>query len=155
MVGPRTKRGRVALGLALLGGVVLVVSGFASWTQPARIAWPSYTDGVPNVVVHPSDLSFRLGSAALGLVAVALVVRTRGQRAHWMTWLALLLLGGSGIALGLDGLRVVARHYAFGSRIANDMTIDGFRHGVLNYVELAGAALLCVSPLAALRASRQ
>ena len=37
---------------------------------------------------------------------------------------------------------------------ADDMTLTGFHHGALNYLELAGASLLCVSPLAALRASR-
>jgi len=155
MVGPRTKRGHAALALAALGGFVLVVSALASWTQPARIAWPSYTDGVPNLIAHPSDLAFRLGAALLGAVALALVVLTRRGVAHPVSWLVLALLGIGGIALGLDGLRTVAHHYAFGSMIANDMTLDGFRHGMLNYVELAGAGLLCISPLAALRASRQ
>lgn len=154
MVGPRTKRGRAALALAALGGIVLVGSAFASWTQPARIAWPSYTDGVPNLIIHPSDISFRLGAAALGVVALVLVALARRGVAQPVTWLLLAMLGFGGIALGLDAFRTVAHTYAFGSMIANDMTLDGFRHGTLNYVELAGAALLCVSPLAALRASR-
>lgn len=154
MVGPRTKRGRAALALAALGGIVLVSSALASWTQPARIAWPSYTDGVPNLITHPSDLLFRLGAAALGAVALALVALARRGVAHPGMWLLFATLGIVGVALGLDGLRTAAHTYAFGSMIANDMTLYGFQHGTLNYVELAGAGLLCVSPLAALRASR-
>ena len=36
-----------------------------------------------------------------------------------------------------------------------NITLDGFHHGALNYVELAGAALLCLAPVAALRPARQ
>ena len=155
MVGPRTKRGQLALALAALGGLVLLASAVGSWTAPAHVAWPRYTDGVPDLLTHPSDLAFRLGAALLGLVALAVVVLTRRGIAHPSLWSLLALLGLGGVALGIDGFRTVEHHHAFGSMIANDMTLQGFRHGVLNYVELAGAALLCISPLAALRASRR
>ena len=133
---------------------MLCVSAVASWTEPARIAWPSYTDGVPNLIAHPSDLEFRLAAALLGAVALSIVGLTRRGVAHPVIWLFLAVLGLAGVAVGLDGFRTVAHHYGFGSRIANDMTLPGFRHGLLNYVELTGAGLLCLSPLAALRASR-
>jgi hypothetical protein len=154
MVGPRSRRGRAALALAALGGVVLVVSAFSSWTQPATIARPSYTDGVPNAISHPSDLAFRLGAAALGVVALALVARSR-RRARHLHWAVLAALGLGGLALGIDALQVVEHQSGFGSLFVNDMSLGGFRHGALNYVELAGASLLCVSPLAAVRATRR
>jgi hypothetical protein len=45
----------------------------------------------------------------------------------------------------------VAHYHGFGSMVANDMTLYGFHHGALNYLALAGAALLCLAPLAAIR----
>jgi hypothetical protein len=133
--------------------MVLVVSAFSSWTQPAEIARPSYADGVPNAISHPSDLVFRLGAAALGIAALALVVATR-KRTLRLQWVVIAMLGFAGLALGIDGLQVVEHQPGFGSFFVNDMTLGGFRHGPLNYVELAGASLLCVSPFSALRASR-
>jgi hypothetical protein len=155
VVGPRTKRGRLAQVLAGIGGAVLLASAFSSWAQPAQVPWPRYTDGVPDFISHPSDFLFRLGAGLLGaaaLVLVGLAGRGIGSR---LAWVALAAVGLGGIALGLDGFATVAHYPGFGSMIANDMTLDGFHHGPLNYLELAGASLLAVSPLAALRASRR
>ena len=132
---------------------MLVASAFSSWTQPSQIARPSYADGVPMLVSHPSDLEFRLGAAALGLVALLVVAATR-RRSHAFLWGLLVVLGLGAIALGLVGLQAVEHQRGFGSLFLNDMTLAGFGHGDLNYVELAGAALLCISPFAALRPSR-
>jgi hypothetical protein len=155
VVGPRTKRGRLALVLAAVGGAVLVASAFSSWAQPARVPWPNYADGVPDFISHPSDALFRTGAGLVGVAALALVALARSGFAGGLSWLVLALLGIGGIAFGLAGFETVAGYPAFGSIVANDMTLDGFHHGVLNYVELAGAALLCVAPVAALRPARQ
>jgi len=155
VVGPRTTRGRFALVLAGIGGAVLLVSAFSSWAQPQRVTWPSYTDGVPDFISHPSDALFRLGAGLLGAAALVLVGLAGRGIAGRLAWIALAAVGLGGIALGLEGLATVAHYEGFGSMIANDMTLDGFHHGPLNYVELAGASLLVVSPLAALRARRQ
>jgi hypothetical protein len=150
VVAPRSKRGRPALAPAALGGVVLVASAVRSWAEPAHVPWPSYVDGVPDVISHPSDLLFRLAAALVGVAALAVVVRARRRR----SWVLLEALGLGALALGLAGLTTVSHYRGFGSLVANDMTLTGFRHGALNYVELAGASLLCLSPLAALSASR-
>jgi hypothetical protein len=144
----------LALALAAFGGVVLLSSTVASWAQPAHVPWPSYTDGVPDFISHPSDVLFRLGAAVLGAAALVLVALVRRGVSQRLAWAALAVLGLGGIALGLDGFATIARYPGFGSIVANDMTLTGFHHSVLNYVELAGASLLSVSPLAALRASR-
>jgi hypothetical protein len=154
MAGPRTRRGRLALMLASAGGVILVLSAISSWAQPARVAWPSYTDGVPDFISHPSDLTFRLGAALLGASAIAVVVVARRSNKARLPYLAIALLGVAGLAVGLGAFASVEHYRGFGSIIANDMTITGFRHGLLNYAELAGAALLCAAPLTALKAGR-
>ena len=154
MAGPRTKRGRWALALAAAGGLLLVASAFSSWTEPAHVSWPSYTDGVPDFISHPSDALFRVGSGLLGASALVLVGLARRGVSHRLSWLLLALLGLGGIVLGLEGLAAVEHHRGFGSTVANDMTLTGFRHGPLNYAELVGASLLCLSPLAAIQASR-
>jgi hypothetical protein len=140
--------------LAAVGGAILVLSAINSWVQPAHVAWPSYADGVPDFISHPSDLTFRLGAALLGASAIAVVAVARRSNASRLPFLAIALLGLAGLAVGLGGFASVEHYRGFGSIVANDMTITGFRHGLLNYAELAGAALLCVSPLAALKASR-
>ena len=155
MVGPRTDRGRLALALAGIGGVVLLASAFSSWAQPAHVPWPSYTDGVPDFISHPSDALFRVGAGLLGLAAIVVVALARLGVTRRLAWAALSLLGLGGIALGLDGFATVEQYHGFGSMVANDITLTGFHHGVLNYVELAGASLLSASPLAALKASRR
>jgi hypothetical protein len=142
----------LALALAGIGGAVLLASAFSSWVQPARVPWPAYTDGVPDFISHPSDMLFRLGAALLGAAALVLVGLARRGVTSRFSWAALALLGLGGIALGVDGFTTVEHYRGFGSMIANDMTLTGFHHGALNYLELAGASLLCVSPLAALRA---
>ena len=144
----------MALALASLGATVLLASTVESWAQPAHVPWPNYTDGVPDFISHPSDALFRLGAGLLGVAALVLVGLVRRGVVHRLAWPALAALGLGGIALGLDGFATVAGYPGFGSMMANDMTLTGFRHGTLNYVELAGASLLSVSPLAALRASR-
>jgi hypothetical protein len=154
LVGPRTKRGRLALAMAALGGIVLLASSLQSWAQPAHVPWPNYTDGVPDFISHPSDALFRVGAGLLGAVALVLVGLARRGFRRRLAWAAIAVLGLGGIALGLDGFTTVAGYRGFGSMVANDMTLNGFRHGPLNYVELAGASLLSISPLAALRASR-
>jgi len=154
VAGPRTKRGRWALALAAAGGLLLVASAFSSWTEPAHVSWPSYTDGVPDFIPHPSDALFRVGSGLLGASALVLVWLARRGVSHRLSWLLLPLLGLGGIALGLEGLIAVEHHRGFGSMIANNMTLTGFRHGPLNYAELVGASLLCLAPLAAIHASR-
>jgi hypothetical protein len=155
VVGPRTERGRLALALAGIGGVVLLASAFSSWAQPAHVPWPSYTDGVPDFISHPSDALFRVGAGLLGLAAIVVVALARLGVTRRLAWAALSLLGLGGIALGLDGFATVEQYHGFGSMVANDITLTGFHHGVLNYVELAGASLLSASPLAALKASRR
>jgi hypothetical protein len=155
VVGPRTERGRLALALAGIGGVVLLTSAFSSWAQPAHVPWPSYTDGVPDFISHPSDALFRVGAGLLGLAALVVVALARLGVTRRLAWAALSLLGVGGIALGLDGFATVEQYHGFGSMVANDITLTGFHHGVLNYVELAGASLLSASPLAALKASRR
>jgi hypothetical protein len=155
VVGPRTERGRLALALAGIGGAVLLASAFSSWAQPAHVPWPSYTDGVPDFISHPSDALFRVGAGLLGLAALVVVALARLGVTRRLAWAALSLLGLGGIALGLDGFATVEQYHGFGSMVANDMTLTGFHHGVLNYVELAGASLLSASPLAALKASRR
>ena len=117
------------------------------------MSWPSYTDGVPDFISHPSDALFRVGAGLLGASALVLVGLARRGVSHRL-WLLLALLGIGGIALGLEGLAAVEHHRGFGSTIANDMTLTGFRHGPLNYAELVGASLLCLAPLAAIQASR-
>jgi hypothetical protein len=97
---------------------------------------------------------FRVGAGLLGAATLVLVGLARRGFMRRLAWAAIALLGLGGIALGLDGFTTVAGYPGFGSMVANDMTITGFRHGALNYVELAGASLLSISPLAALRASR-
>jgi len=154
VLGPPTKRGRLALALAALGGAVLVASAAGSWVEPARVAWPSYADGVPDFISHPSDLLFRVGAALIGAAALALVGLAGRGRAQ-AAWALIALLGAGGVALGVAGLDTVAGYRGFGSLVANDMTLTGFRHGALNYLELAGASLLAVSPLAAVRVSRR
>jgi hypothetical protein len=144
----------LALALATLGGVVLLASTVESWVQPAHVPWPNYADGVPDFISHPSDALFRLGAGLLGTGALVLVALLRRGVAQRAAWPALAGLGLGGIALGLGGFATVAAYPGFGSMVANDMTLTGFQHGALNYVELAGAALLSVSPLAAVRASR-
>jgi len=152
VVGPRTTRGRFALVLAGIGGAVLLASASSSWAQPAYVPWPSYTDGVPNLISHPSDFLFRLGAGLLGAAALALVGLAGRGVAGRLAWIALAAVGLGGIALGLDGFATVSHYPGFGSLVANDMTLYGFHHGALNYLELAGASLLAASPLAALRA---
>ena len=154
MVGPRTTRGRLALALAGIGGAVLLASAFSSWVQPAHVPWPNYTDGVPDFISHPSDALFRLGAGLLGAAALVLVGLARRGVKSGLPWAGLAILGLGGIAVGLAGFTSVEHYPGFGSLVANDMTLTGFHHGALNYLELAGASLLCVSPLAALRASR-
>ena len=129
----------------------MVVSAFSSWAQPSHVPWPSYTDGVPDFIAHPSDLPFRVGAALLGTAALVLVGLVRRAAAPPLPFLLLALLGLGGIALGLHGFDTVEHYRGFGSMNANDMTLIGFRHGLLDYAELLGAALLCVAPLAALR----
>ena len=148
-MGPRSTRGKWALALAALGGVILIASAFNSWAQPSRVPWPSYTDGVPDRIAHPSDLLLRLGAALLGAAALAAVGLARRGVAHPLPWLALALVGPAAVVVGVVGLDTVSHYRGFGSMIANDMTLSGFRHGPLNYAELAGAALVCLSPLAA------
>jgi hypothetical protein len=154
VAGPKTKRGRQALALAGLGGAILLVSALGPWVQPARVSWPNYTDGVPDWISHPSEARYRLVAALLGAFALAVVALVRLGVAHPIAWVLLGAVGLGGIALGLVGLETVAGYRGFGSMVANDMTLSGFQHGPLNYAELAGAALLCVSPLAALRSAR-
>jgi hypothetical protein len=151
VAGLRTTRGRLALAPAAIGGAVLVVSAFSSWAQPAHVPWPSYADGVPDFISAPSDALFRIVAGLLGAVALVLVGRGMTSR---FSWALLAALGIGGVVLGVVGLDAVSHHRGFGSIVANDMTIEGFHHGVLNYVELAGASLLCVSPLGARTASR-
>ena len=118
------------------------------------MSWPSYADGVPDFLSHPSDALFRIGSGLLGASALVLVGLARRGVAHRLAWLLLTLIGIGGIVLGLKGFAAVEHHRGFGSMIANDMTLNGFRHGPLNYAELVGASLLCLAPLAAIKASR-
>jgi hypothetical protein len=149
VAGPRTRRGRFALALAVIGGAVLVASAVSSWAQPARVAWPSYTDGVPDLISHPSDAAFRAGAALLGVAALALVALARAGIANRLAWVVIAALGLGGIALGIAGFTTVEGYYGFGSLVANDMTLSGFHHGPLNYVELAGASMLLLASLAA------
>src|SRR5262249_45713352 len=137
VVGPRTTRGRFALVLAGLGGAVLLASAFSSWVEPASVPWPNYTDGVPDFISHPSDVLFRLAAASFVGPALVFVGLARLGVATRLAWAALGLLGVAGIALGLDGFTTVQHYRGFGSMVANDMTIDGFHHGLPNYVELA------------------
>lgn len=129
---------------------MLLASAFSSWAQPAHVPWPAYTDGVPDFISHPSDAAFRLGAGLIGAAALVLIALVRLGLTTRLAWAALALLGLAGIALGLDGLATVAHYRGFGSMVANDITLVGFHHGVLNYVELGGASLLSISPLAAL-----
>jgi hypothetical protein len=149
VVGPRTKRGRFALALAVMGGAALLLSAASSWAQPARVPWPSYTDGVPDLISHPSDAGYRIGAALLGVAALAVVGLARAGVAKRVAWAVLAALGLGGIALGLDGFATVEGYRGFGSLVANDMTLSGFHHGPFNFVELAGASLLLLAPLAA------
>ena len=118
------------------------------------MSWPSYADGVPDFISHPSDALFRIGSGLLGASALVLIGLARRGVSQRLSWLLLALLGIGGIVLGLKGLTAVEHHRGFGSMIANDMKLTGFRHGSLNYAELVGASLLCLAPLAAIQASR-
>src|SRR3954469_19849880 len=120
MVGPKTARGRRALALAALGGVILVVSAIESWVVPARVAWPSYNDGVPDFIGRPSDLAFRVGAALVGAAALAVVAHARRGRTHRLSWAALAVLGLGGIALGVDGFTSFESYRGFGSMVAND-----------------------------------
>jgi hypothetical protein len=153
VAGPRTRRGRFALALATIGGAVLIVSAAGSWAQPARVAWPSYTDGVPDLISHPSDAAFRVGAALLGVVALLLAGLARAGVASRLAWAVIASLGLGGVMLGFEGFTTVERYHGFGSLVANDMTLSGFHHGVLNYVELAGASLLLLAALAAVSSS--
>ncbi|GEM_PF-5633903 len=155
MAGPRTSRGRLALGVGALGALLLLASASSPWVQPARVPWPRYTDGVPDQIAHPSDLLFRVGAALIGAAALALVGAADRGVPRRLALALLALFGAAGIALGLDALRTVARYHGFGSMVANDMTLAGFHHGPLNYAELGGASLLLLSPLASLKASRR
>jgi hypothetical protein len=134
--------------------MVLLASTLEPWAQPAHVPWPNYTDGVPDFISHPSDALFRVGAGLLGAAALVLVGLVRRGSVRRLAWAAIAAVGLGGIALGIDGFTTVAAYPGFGSMVANDMTLDGFRHGPMNYVELAGASLLAISPLAALRASR-
>jgi lysylphosphatidylglycerol synthetase-like protein (DUF2156 family) len=154
MVGPKTARGKRALALAALGGVLLLVSAVESWVVPARVAWPSYTDGVPDFITRPSDLAYRVGAALVGIAALVVVAHARRGRTDRLSWAALGLLGLGGIALGAGGFTSVESYRGFGSMVANDMTLHGFRHGLFNYAELFGAALVLASPITALKARR-
>jgi hypothetical protein len=154
LAGPRTNRGRLALALATAGALLLVASAFSSWVQPARVAWPNFTDGVPDFISHPSDVLFRLGAGLIGVGALVLVGLARRGIATRLSWSLFALLGLGGLALGLAGFDAVTHYRGFGSMIANGITLTGFRHSPLNYAELVGASLLCASPLAALQASR-
>jgi hypothetical protein len=149
VAGPRTRRGRFALALVTIGGAVLIVSAVDSWAQPARVAWPSYTDGVPDLISHPSDAGFRIVAALLGVVALLLAGLARAGVATRLAWAAIATLGLGGVMLGFEGFTAVEHYHGFGSLVANDMTLSGFHHGVLNYVELAGASLLLLAALAA------
>jgi hypothetical protein len=149
VAGPRTRRGRFALALATTGGAVLIVSALSSWAQPARVPWPSYADGVPDLISHPSDAAFRVGAALLGAAALLLAGLARAGLASRLAWAVIAALGLGGIALGIAGFRTVEGYHGFGSLVANDMTLYGFHHGALNYVELAGASLLLLASLAA------
>src|SRR5262249_56576927 len=104
--------------------------------------------GVPGLISHPSDASFRVGAALLGAAAIVLAGLALAGFAHRLVWAAIAALGLGGIALGLEGLNTVAGYHGFGSLVANDMTLWGFHHGPLNYVELAGASLLALAALA-------
>ena len=141
--------------LAGAGGAVLLASASSSWVEPARVPWPSYTDGVPDFISHPSDVLFRLGAAVAGAAALALVVAARTRLWTSFAWAVLAVLGLGALALGLAGFESAAGYPGFGSIVANDMTLEGFHHGASNYLELAGAALLSASPLAAVRSSRR
>jgi hypothetical protein len=154
VAGPRTKRGRWALGLATAGALLLVASAFSSWVEPAHVSWPSYTDGVPDFISHPSDGLFRLGAGLIGAGALVLVGLARRGVGTRLSWVLFALLGLGGIALGLVGLDTATHYRGFGSMFANGITLSGFHHSPLNYAELVGASLLCLSPLAALQASR-
>jgi hypothetical protein len=149
VAGPRTKRGRFAPALAVIGAAVLLVSAASSWAQPARVPWPSDTDGVPDLISHPSDAAFRVGAALLGAAALVLVGLVRAGVANRLAWAVIAALGLGGIALGIGGFATVAGYHGFGSLVANDMTLSGFHHGAFNYVELAGASLLLLAQLAA------
>jgi len=140
--------------LAAVGGLLLVASAFSSWAQPSHVTWPSYADGVPDFISHPSDALFRVGSGLLGASALVLVGLARRGAGRRIWWLLLAVIGLGGIALGYEGMATVAGYRGFGSMIANDMTLYCFHHGALNYAELVGAALLCLSPLATFQARR-
>ena len=156
MAGPRTKRGRWALGLATAGALLLVASAFSSWVEPAHVSWPSYTDGVPDFIAPPvTDALFRTGAGLLGAAALVLVGLARRGIGVRLSWGLFALFGLGGIALGLDGLETATHYRGFGSMIANGITLSGFHHSPLNYAELVGASLLCLSPLAAIQASRR
>jgi hypothetical protein len=133
----------------VIGGAVLAVSAASSWAQPARVAWPSYTDGVPDLISHPSDAAFRIGAALLGAAAIVLVALVRAGVANRLAWVGIAALGLGGIVLGVVGFRTVEGYNGFGSLVANDMTLWGFHHGPLNYVELVGASLLVLASLVA------
>ena len=149
MAGPRTRRGRFALALAGIGSAALVLSAASSWAQPARVPWPSYTDGVPDLISHPSDAPYRAGAALLGAAALGIVALARAGVLRRLAWALLAALGIGGILLGLAGFATVEDYRGFGSLVANDMTLSGFHHGPFNFVELAGASLLVLAPLAA------
>jgi hypothetical protein len=115
------------------------------------VAWPASTDGVPDLISHPSDVLVRIGAGLVGAAALLCVGLARRGVATNLAWVLLALLGLGGIALGLYGFATVAGYPGFGSMVANDMTLYGFHHGALNYLALAGASLICVAPLAAVR----
>jgi hypothetical protein len=150
VAGPSSTRGSWALVLAATGGALLIGSAFGSWAEPARVAWPSYADGVPDLISHPSDVVFRIGAALIGAAAVALAMAARRVRLP-AQWAVIGALGLGALAVGLSGLEAVSHYQGFGSMVANDMTLTGLRHAAANYVELAGGSLLCVAALSSLR----
>jgi len=102
--------------------------------QPARVPWPSYEDGVPDLISHPSGAVYRIGAALLGASALAVVALARAGAANRLAWAFLAALGLGGIALGIDGFTSVERYRGFGSLVANDNTFFGFHLGALEYV---------------------
>jgi hypothetical protein len=151
VVGPRTKRGRFALALAAIGGAALLVSAASSWAQPARVAWPSYTDGVPDLISHPSDAGYRIGAALLGAAALVVAGLARAGVARRLAWVVLAAIGLGGIALGLDGFTTVEGYQRL--RLARGERHDalGLPPRPVHFVELAGASLLVLASFAAVQ----
>src|SRR5262245_31873718 len=87
---------------------------------------------------RPHPAAFRVGAALLGAAAIVLVALACAGIANRLAWVVIAVLGLGGIALGVAGFRAVEGYHGFGSLVANDMTLSGFHHGPLNYVELVG-----------------